>query len=62
MIQRGRKSGNVVALGVTALSPRLTPPATLSKAERALFDELIESSDPQHFVPSNCRCWCRSYR
>ena len=53
MIQRGRKSGNVVALGVTASSPRLTPPTTLSKAEKALFDELVRSSDPQHFVPSD---------
>jgi len=53
MIQRGRKSSNVVALGVTASSPRLTPPPTLTKAEKALFDELIGSSDPQHFVPSD---------
>jgi hypothetical protein len=53
MIQRGRKSSNVVALGVTSSSPRLTPPATLSKAEKALFDELVASSDPQHFVPSD---------
>ena len=53
MIQRGRKSGNVVALGVTASSPRLTPPTTLSKAEKALFDELVGSSDPLHFFPSD---------
>jgi len=54
MIQRGRKTGNVVALGVTALPPPpLTPPVTLTKAEKALFDELIKSCDPQHFVPSD---------
>ena len=53
MIQRGRKSSNVVALGVTASSPPLTPPATLTKAENALFDDLVGSSDPQHFVPSD---------
>jgi hypothetical protein len=53
MIQRGRRTGNVVALGVTALPPPLTPPATLTEAEKALFDELVKSCDPQHFVPSD---------
>ena len=31
----------------------IAPPADLSRAERALFDELVGSSDPQHFVPSD---------
>ena len=59
MQQRGRISAaaasiqNVVALDVTGGSRRLTAPASLNKPEKALFNELVGSCDPRHFVKSD---------
>jgi hypothetical protein len=53
-VQRGRKTtANVVALNVSGLPPRLTAPSHLNKAERTLFNELVGSCDPRHFVKSD---------
>jgi hypothetical protein len=53
VVQRGRKSGNVVALHNPASPPPLSPPADLGRDEKALFAEIIKSCDAQHFVPSD---------
>jgi hypothetical protein len=47
------KSMNVVALGTTGTSSGLTPPSSLTTAERALFTEIVSSCDPRHFVRSD---------
>jgi hypothetical protein len=54
-MQRGRKNQfeNIVPLGVNGLPPRLTAPSGLSAAERTLFNELVGSCDPRHFVKSD---------
>jgi hypothetical protein len=52
MQQRGRKSSaTIVALDFS--SSRLTAPPTLNKAERALFNEIVLTTDPRHFVRSD---------
>ena len=52
MAQRGRKpSATIVALSAaTDMPPRRTAPSFLSNAERSLFTEIIEGTDPRHFV------------
>ena len=53
MHQRGRKSAaNVIALNVSTLAP-LTAPSALSRAEKTLFNELVGSCHPEHFVKSD---------
>jgi hypothetical protein len=54
MQQRGRTpAATVIALGVTGTPPRLTAPSSLTKPERTLFIELVDSCDPRHFVKSD---------
>jgi hypothetical protein len=54
MLQRGRKSlDHVVSLGVDGVRPRVTAPPDLTRPERALFNELVASVDPRHFVTSD---------
>jgi hypothetical protein len=50
-----RKSAydNIVPIGHTGLPPHLTAPSGLSVEERNLFDELVRSCDPRHFVKSD---------
>jgi hypothetical protein len=58
---RGRRSAaesNVVALSVTGQPSRLSPPAYLSKLERALFIELTSSLDSRHFIKSDLPLLC----
>lgn len=47
------KSADVIAIGTNRLQPRLHPPTSLSKDERALFAEIVASRDPRHFVESD---------
>jgi hypothetical protein len=50
MRQRGRKSADLVAIGGLGGKPqKLTPPADLQEAERAMFVELIDACDARHF-------------
>jgi len=53
MLQRGRRSANVVAPGAIDTPPRLTAPSTLTEAEKTLFNELVGSCHPEHFVESD---------
>jgi hypothetical protein len=53
MRQRGRKSAELVAIGIDGRPPKLTPPADLQEAERAMFVELIDACDARHFRPSD---------
>jgi hypothetical protein len=53
-MQRGRKSlANLARPAVNGLPFRLTPPASLSKPERLVFVDLVQSCDPNHFRPSD---------
>ena len=40
-------------IGPSSSSTRLKPPATLSKAERDVFADLVSSNDAKHFRPSD---------
>ena len=46
MAKPGRRSAaeNVVRLTTTALRPRLTPPSSLTKAERAIFADVVREN------------------
>jgi hypothetical protein len=64
MRQRGRKSAELVAIGIDGKPPKLTPPADLQEAERAMFVELIDACDARHFRLSDLplltfkqHCW-----
>jgi hypothetical protein len=51
MVQRGRKSASSLTFpNVEGKPNRLQPPAYLSAAERRLFNELIATTHPRHFV------------
>ena len=52
MLQRGRKS-SASLVAIVPGSARLTPPATLSEAERVVFIDLVSACDPKHFKPSD---------
>jgi hypothetical protein len=49
MLQRGRKSANLLVINTSDAPPRLTAPSGLSVKERALFEELVTACDPKHF-------------
>ena len=52
--QRGRKSAaNVSAPNINGTSPRLTAPASMTTAERQLFNELIAACAANHFRRSD---------
>jgi hypothetical protein len=52
MRQRGRKTAaNLVTFPVIEHRPRLTPPSSLTKAERSLFTELAASAE--HLRPTD---------
>jgi hypothetical protein len=53
-MQRGRKSqfDNIVPLGGTG-PPHLTVPSGLGPDEVKLFNEIVRSCDPRHFVKSD---------
>src|SRR5512132_3613574 len=52
MLQRGRKSANVLTLPhVDGARPRLQPPKYLSKSERLVFTEIAAAA--RHFVASD---------
>ena len=55
MIQRGRKSPAKLAAAsaVDRRRPRLDPPAFLSTAGRSLFNDIVASCAPNHFVRSD---------
>lgn|SRR5262249_2645595 len=53
MKQRGRKSADSLTTLVNGEPSRLDPPATLTKAERSLFVEIVEACSPKHFAPSD---------
>lgn len=54
MKSRGRQSAaSLTPLPITGQSPRLTPPSCLTKAERALFIDLMDSVGERHFVRSD---------
>jgi hypothetical protein len=54
MLQRGRKTTETrLALAVNGAPPRLKPPASLTKEERALFIELVEAVPPEHFIAAD---------
>jgi hypothetical protein len=54
MLQRGRKSpGNLTALTFNADRPRLSPPPSLTTAERALFIEVVAACPPRQFVQTD---------
>ena len=53
-MKRGRKSAELIALpDVQGRPPRLVPPSYLNGAEKKLFNELVNSCDPRHFVESD---------
>jgi hypothetical protein len=50
MRQRGRRSAEALAISrIDGKPPRLTAPAGLNAKERALFEQLVNAADPQHF-------------
>lgn len=54
MRNRGRQSAaSLIPLPVTGSPARLTPPSSLTKAERALFIELVGSVGDGHLVASD---------
>lgn len=53
MKQRGRKSADSMGLRVNGSRARLQPPAYLTKEQRELFNNIVESCRPDHFVPSD---------
>jgi hypothetical protein len=54
MRQRGRRSADVVTFpAVDGLPPRLQPPASLRKDERAIFALVVAGCDPRHFSESD---------
>jgi hypothetical protein len=53
MKQRGRKSAASIGVGPVGGPPRLEPPPSLSAAERAVFANLISSTNADHFVASD---------
>jgi phage terminase small subunit len=55
MAQRGRKSGTklVVMPRFDGTPERLSPPSSLSEAERAAFLQIVGSCSPRHFLPSD---------
>jgi hypothetical protein len=58
MQQRGRRSiANLAALNVTGAPPRLTPPPSLSDAERKIFAATVASCD--HLRASDLPLLCR---
>jgi hypothetical protein len=40
-------------ISIEGLPPRGDAPRGLSKAERALFDQIVKACDPRHFVESD---------
>jgi phage terminase small subunit len=57
-----RKSAAALALGplsVDGRPKRLQPPNTLSDREQVLFVDLVASSKPEHFRPSDLPLLCR---
>ena len=55
MLQRGRKrpDSNILPLNLTKASSRLIPPPSLGIPARTLFNEIVNSCDPRHFVESD---------
>ena len=53
MRQRGRKSAELIAMGVDGRPPRLTVPSGLNAKECALAQELIDAAAPEHFRASD---------
>jgi hypothetical protein len=53
MLQRGRKSAAKLEINVTGAPQKLKTPTGLSVAERALFEQLVASTDPKHFRVSD---------
>lgn len=54
MRNRGRQTAtSLTAPRAIDKAPRLTPPACLTSTERAIFAELIESTDERHFARSD---------
>lgn len=53
MLQRGRKGAEQLAINVNDAPSRLKTPAGLSAKERALFIELVNSTNVSHFRGSD---------
>jgi len=53
MLQRGRKGISQLGINVSGAPARLKPPTGLNARERALFVELINSTDVRHFRASD---------
>ena len=57
--QMPRRSREALAVQVDGRPPRLVPPASLSKDERKLFLDIVDTLPPEHFRPSDLILLCR---
>ena len=48
-----RSAAALSVLNIDGSPPRLTPPASLSKAEKVIFNDIVNANDARHFRPSD---------
>ena len=51
MRQRGRKSADQLAINIRGAQTRLPTPHGLNAKERATFEQIVNSANPEHFRP-----------